>query len=183
MERIKNIQHLWDIVSSTPILCSVSHFIVSALISFFAYKLYRNIDFRYSDQLQTIEKIRNLQKLLAKNDINPQKLINKILNDNAFTILSYTIITGATASAIIEVQFPKGAHIPWAVMYGILGPYVLRDILLSLLGKTKKNESTITAKNSLNMADKMYAAEIENNIEFINKIFNGAMEDSKRRSK
>jgi hypothetical protein len=137
----EEIQKTWNIISDTPILCSITHFIVSALISIFAYRLFGGGNLRYSNEYYNIVAIHSLKKLLSGQTLGSKKNTPFFLNDEPRTLFSHTILTGALTSAIIEIQFSGGLYVPWAVFYALIGPYALRDVLLSFLGNKVKTEN------------------------------------------
>jgi hypothetical protein len=151
---VENAQHIWDIIAKTPILYSLIHFIVSALVSIFAYKLFEG-GLGFSQQYQTIEKILVLHRRLTQPIGSHNNKKKAFSSDECDKWFSYAIITGVTSASIIEVQFSGGAQVPWAVLYGLLGPYALRDILLSFLGKKEEKE---TKKVANTIFDKIESA-------------------------
>jgi hypothetical protein len=143
---VEHAQSIWDIVTKTPILYSLVHFIVSALVSILAFKLFDG-GLGSSQQYQTLKKLLALKGRLSQPSSDLDKIKRAFSNNECGRWFSYAIITGATSASIIEVQFPGGAQVPWAVLYGLLGPYALRDILLSFLGKQQESETKIVTSN------------------------------------
>ena len=72
-----------------------------------------------------------------------------------FFTLRYAAVTGLAAVALIGIQF-RALNIPTAIIYGLLGPYVLKERLLA------KRKDTITEE--LDKEVKTVAGEPQNEI-------------------
>ena len=76
-------------------------------------------------------------------------------------IVAYAILTGLLAAALTSLQFGDAINIPTAIIYGTLGPFVLRDAVGARLGRRATNSIDSTITGIVRPIEK-YKEELEN---------------------
>jgi hypothetical protein len=93
------------------------------------------------------------------------KLKIKIKIYCTFYLILYALVTGFLAAALIEFQF-RSRNIPTAIIYGVLGPFIIRKQLLTIVksgigeGATQEIADTIEKLNK-EIASQLNDAEID----------------------
>lgn len=141
---IEDLQRAWTQLSHLPFWCAIVHFFISALLSWPASRLFG------SDTTQTAKKLAKIREIRTKALIEGKILKKQTVKAHSAIvrnyILQYTFITGAVSAAIIYIQFDGSCQVPWAVLYGVIGPFALQEILISFIGG--KNGGTLSKETS-----------------------------------
>lgn len=115
----------FDFKSFSSIFFSCIHFIIASFASFYAFRVYIGDEIKtYKDLIEKLEAAKQIEEEYKKSYIN--------------FLRAYSIVTGLAASALIAMQ-TSSSSVPFAIMYGLAGPYMLKDKVIALVKKDSFN--------------------------------------------
>ena len=141
---LEELQQAWNQLSDMPLWCTIVHFCISALLSWPASRLFESDTTQMARKLAKIRDIRT--NALIEGTILKKQTVKGHTAIERNYILQYTSITGAVSAAIIFIQFDGSCQVPWAVLYGVIGPFALQEILISFIGK--KNNGALSEETN-----------------------------------
>jgi hypothetical protein len=127
VELFASIEQWWAEVTNYTVGSAIANTIVSSAVAGLAFYVFRIHGPEDTDVLTVASNVRALQKRYAG---------RTILSYLRSYIIAYSLLTGLIAAALISLQFNNGVSIPTAIIYGTLGPFVLRDAARMTMGRT-----------------------------------------------
>jgi len=143
------IEQIWSEVASHGVASAIASAIMASVVAGLAFYVFRIHGPEGTDMLTIARNVRSLQERYSNNN-------RTILKDLRGFIIAYSSLTGLLAAALISLQFSDSTSIPTAIIYGTLGPYILRDAAYKILGPSaatsldKTVDNIIKTKNSIN---------------------------------
>lgn len=118
----KQITIFLDQFSNVPIIWISLSIVIVIFISYLAFEVFLLSSIDYENLSKYFEELNKI-----KDDSKKSKYYKHL-------ICSYSILNGIVATAVAYIQFNAVPNIPTAVIYGVVGPYILREKLYSSFG-------------------------------------------------
>lgn len=153
IDLLDSIDQIFQTISAGWTASAAANFIAAFISSCLAFQIYTKLVSNHDDLAKRFAAIRKIKKEFGW--------------DYHFFMLLYSSLTGLMVSAFIYIQFKGDSNIPYAILYGTLGPYALRDKLSEFIAKPlqdnvvsayQKEISTIEEKTG--QAEDKYLAEL-----------------------
>lgn len=147
IETFKYLQSFCDQVSALSVFYYPVNFAVSFFVSIISFLFFLE---KVSTSDDLLKFSRNIQEISQKNKVY-----------FIFYIFLYGTITGLLSTAIIKLQISK-TSIPTAILYGVLGPYFLKETVTASF-KSRSLRNTNKAVDSIKEeSEKEYETFIKN---------------------
>jgi hypothetical protein len=128
VEFFSSIEQCWAEISKFTVLSAIANTFVASAVAGLAFYVFRIHGPEGTDVLTVASNVRALQKRYDGG--------RTMLSYLRSYIIAYSLLTGLIAAALISLQFSNGVSIPTAIIYGTLGPFVLRDAARVTFGRT-----------------------------------------------
>jgi hypothetical protein len=149
------VDNWWKDLSSYSVWVAVVHTAMASAVAGLAFYVFR---IHGPDNLDVFKMASNVQALQKKYPDTGKSILSSLRG----YIFAYSVLTGLLAAALISLLFSNQASIPTAIIYGTLGPFVLRDTARSTLGRTAMTDLTRTVDVIQGSVKNDYKNEIAN---------------------
>jgi hypothetical protein len=152
VEYFASIEHYWSEISKYAVASAITNTIMASAVAGLAFYVFRIHGPEGTDILTVASNVRALQKRYAG------KTIFSYLRNY---IIAYSLLTGLIAAALISLQFSNSVSIPTAIIYGTLGPFVLRDAARMTMGRTAATSLDKTVDDIKTSTNQDYMKELD----------------------
>jgi hypothetical protein len=115
---LTNLQYFFDKLKTLPLVYWSANFLVALVVAYVSFPI-------------LIQRIRSREEWLEY-IISTSDLEKKVKRNMRLYTLHYAVVTAFASAALIAIQF-KGISLATSIVYGLLGPYILRDKLSGAL--------------------------------------------------
>lgn len=128
---LSSLDRFFEDISSLPTASAIVNFIASSVTSYLAFQIYIELVSSHDDLSKRFAAIRKIKKDFG-------------WDYHSFMTL-YSCLTGLLTASFIYIQFKGGLNIQYAILYGTLGPYILRKKLSKFIDNPIERQQVVSS--------------------------------------
>ncbi len=163
---ISNLQLSFNEVSKLPIAIAVIHFIFSHITAGLSFQVYIKLVSSTDDLTARLAAIRKVKSEFG-------------LDYYSFIFL-YSFLTGIITAAFISIQFEHTLNIPYSILYGAGGPFLVRQKLIKFISEpTDRLQASVVSsyKGVVESIEEEKNKAVEKSVEEIQSTLSDIMKD------